>query len=195
MAATTRRSVTLDRSRSSRRQREQQTFRAPIASNTSAEHEYRVGPGRPPKEFQFRPGVSGNPKGAKRKTPSIAPDLKALLERALREKVKLRCGEKEEIISKAAAGIAQLVNQFVEGDRHARRDLIALAKTLGVDLTAGQAQVIEKALAPPLIPDDQALADDYVRRRWNELNNPQNEPDLGLSRSEESKDSPEEKPK
>jgi hypothetical protein len=29
-----------------------------------SENEYRVGPGRPPKEFQFKPGQSGNPKGA-----------------------------------------------------------------------------------------------------------------------------------
>ena len=28
-----------------------------------SEKEYRVGPGRPPKEFQFKPGQSGNPKG------------------------------------------------------------------------------------------------------------------------------------
>jgi hypothetical protein len=40
---------------------------------------YRVGPGRPPKEFQFKPGRSGNPKGAKRKSPSIAPDLKGVV--------------------------------------------------------------------------------------------------------------------
>src|SRR4029077_8319217 len=106
----------------------------------------KVGPGRPPKEYQFKPGQSGNPKGAKRKTPSMAPDLKALLERALNEEVKLRSDERDQIMTKAAAGIAKLVNQFAEGDRHARRDLIALAKTLGVDLTAGQGQAIENAL-------------------------------------------------
>jgi hypothetical protein len=27
--------------------------------------EYRVGPGRPPKEYQFKPGQSGNPNGAR----------------------------------------------------------------------------------------------------------------------------------
>ena len=55
----------------------------PTASATALSEEYRVGPGRPPKEYQFKPGQSGNPKGAKRKPPSIAPDLKLLLERAL----------------------------------------------------------------------------------------------------------------
>ena len=60
-------------------------------SEPSAE-QYKVGPGRPPKEFQFKPGRSGNPKGAKRKPPSIAPDLKLSLERALSTKVKAQAG-------------------------------------------------------------------------------------------------------
>ena len=59
-----------------------------------SDQEYKVGPGHPPKEHQFKPGQSGNPKGAKRKPPSIALDLKAALERALNTTVKLRQGEK-----------------------------------------------------------------------------------------------------
>jgi hypothetical protein len=84
-----------------------------------SDQEYRVGPGRPPREHQFKPGQSGNPKGARRKPRSIA-DLKAVFERALSGKVTLRQGEQEKIITKAAAGIEQLVNQFAKGDRHAR---------------------------------------------------------------------------
>src|SRR6478752_6362571 len=80
-----------------------------------SDQDYRVGPGRPPKEHQFKPGQSGNPKGARRKPGSIAPDLKALFERALSAKVTLRQGEREKIITKAAAGIEQLVNQFAKG--------------------------------------------------------------------------------
>ena len=82
----------------------------------AADQEYRVGPGRPPKEHQFKPGQSGNPEGARRKPRSIAPDLKALFERALSRKVTLRQGEQKKIITKAAAGIEQLVNQFAKGD-------------------------------------------------------------------------------
>ena len=130
------------------------------APDASAE-EYKVGPGRPPREFQYKPGQSGNPKGARRKPPSIAPDLKLLLERALSTKVKLKQGEKEQIVTKAAAGIEQLVNQFAKGDSHARRDLIALADKLGVDLLAGQRSAIQEALAP----NHQAIIDAYVARR------------------------------
>ena len=139
----------------------------PDASVSFATHrsddEYRVGPGRPPKEYQFKPGQSGNPKGAKRKT-SLAPDLKAMLERALNEKVRLRKGEQEQIITKAAAGIAELVNQFAEGDRHARRDLVALAGKLGVDLTAGQGNSIESAFAAALSAEDDAIIADFLKR-------------------------------
>jgi Family of unknown function (DUF5681) len=136
----------------------------PVAGTEASDPTYRVGPGRPPKEFQFKPGESGNPRGAKRKT-SVAPDLKAILESALREKVRLRQGEREQIITKAAAGIAKLVNQFAEGDRHARRDLIALAETLGVDLTAGQGKLIESALAAGVTAEDEAIIADFLQRQ------------------------------
>src|SRR5688500_2826803 len=93
------------------------------AGSVATPAEYKVGPGRPPKEFQFKPGQSGNPKGAKRKHPSITRDLKAALERALNRKVRLNQGEREQTVTMAEAGIRQLVAQFARGDRYARRDL------------------------------------------------------------------------
>ena len=128
-------------------------------ADTSRE-EYKVGPGFPPKEFQFKPGQSGNPKGAKRKKTSIAPDLKALFEQALSKKVVLKQGEKSRIVSTAAAGFEQFGNQFARGDRHARRDLKPLIGTLGVNV-GGQHKAIEEALAP----DHQAILDAYVARQ------------------------------
>jgi hypothetical protein len=78
--------------------------------------------------------------------------------------VTLRQGEQEKIITKAAAGIEQLVNQFAKGDRHARRDLLALAARLGVDLVAGQRDALEQSVATALSANDEALLADYVRR-------------------------------
>ena len=143
-----------------------------------SDQEYRVGPGRPPKEYQFKPGQSGNPKGARRKPRSIAPDLKALFERALSAKVTLRQGEQEKIISKAAAGIEQLVNQFAKGDRHARRDLLVLAERFGVDLVPGQGEALEQSVAAALSANDEALLADYVRRHAVQPE-PPNEIDAG----------------
>jgi hypothetical protein len=143
---------------------------APLRLTTDlSDQDYRVGPGRPPKEYQFKPGQSGNPKGARRKPRSIALDLKALFERALNRKVTLRQGEKKKIITKAAAGFEQLANQFATGDRHARRDLLALPERLGVDFVAGQAAALEQTLAAALSANDEALLDDYVRRRAVQL--------------------------
>jgi Family of unknown function (DUF5681) len=138
-------------------------------SAPAAESEpYKVGPGRPPREYQFKPGQSGNPRGAKRKPPSIVPDLKAVLERALNKTVKLKQGEQERIVTMAAAGIEQLVAQFVKGDRHARRDLIMLAEKLGVPLLAGQHQAIEEALAS----DHEAILVTYAKRIYDKLISP-----------------------
>ena len=45
--------------------------------------------GRPPKEHQWKPGQSGNPKGAKRKKRSLIPELKEQFERVFNQKLKV----------------------------------------------------------------------------------------------------------
>jgi hypothetical protein len=60
--------------------------RRTASETTTSAQEYKVGPGRPPREYQFKPGQSGNAKGAKRKPPSLLPDLKRLFEQALSER-------------------------------------------------------------------------------------------------------------
>lgn len=148
---------------SSRRRRN-----GPVVANADlSDEEYRVGPGRPPKEHQFKPGQSGNPKGAKRKDRSLVPDIKALLEQSLGEKIKQ--GERDQLMTKGAAGIAKLVDDFAAGDHHARRDLVNLASKLDIDLTAGRAEEIQRAVRTTMSADDQAMVDDYVRRRLVEL--------------------------
>jgi hypothetical protein len=96
--------------------------------------EYKVGPDRPPKEYQFKKGRSGNPKGAKRKSPSLVPDVKRLLQKALDRKITVTQGERKRTLTLLEAGIEQLVSQFVKGDRHARNELFKRAEQLGLDL-------------------------------------------------------------
>jgi hypothetical protein len=124
-----------DPNRRSKRRRALKPPEAPVGADArSADQEYRVGPGHPPREFQFKPGVSGNPKGAKPKAKSLVPDLKTLFKRALNKKTKLQRGE----ITKLEAGFDQLVDQFAAGDRYARRDVLYYSEKLRVDLTASQ---------------------------------------------------------
>ena len=121
---------------------------------------YEVGYGRPPKKFRFKRGQSGNPSGTK--TASKAPNLNAVLQRALGKKVTQ--GKQGQMLTRGAAGIERLVSQFADGDRHARRDLMALAEKLGVDLTAGHSKAIESALEENLAAEDEALLADFVQR-------------------------------
>ena len=132
-----------------------------VSATAASAEKYKVGPGRPPREYWFKKGQSGNPKGAKRKPPSLLPDLKRLFEQALSEKVTLKQGEKERTLTMAEAGIKQLVAQFAKGDRHARRDVFAYAEMLGIDLVSSHRTAIEEALAS----DHQAILDAYMARR------------------------------
>ena len=128
--------------------------------HNSLVEEYKVGPGRPPLEHQIKKGEVRNPKGRPRKPP-IEIDLKKALELALNRKVTLTERERKRTITRATAGIEQLVHQYAKGDRYARRDVFGLADRLGVDLLAGRRKAIEEALAP----DYQAILDSYVARR------------------------------
>lgn len=128
-----------------------------------AEEEYRVGPGRPPKEYQWKPGQSGNPKGAKRKKRSLIPELKEEFERVFSQKLEVTRGNRQRLITRWVAGLEQLSIQFVKGDRHARRDVFYFAEKLGVDLLNST-----KAPDATLSADYQAILDAYVDRRIQE---------------------------
>jgi uncharacterized protein DUF5681 len=137
--------------------------------------DYRVGPGCPPRQHQFKPGTSGNPKGARQRQPSIAPDLKALLQAALGKKTTLRLGDRERILTKAAAGIEQLVDQFARGDRYARRDLFDLAEKLGLDLGASSKAAIEELAGKALTAEDQAIVTDFLNKHSRQLKDSTND--------------------
>jgi hypothetical protein len=136
-------------------------------ATTASDDGYKVGPGRPPREFQFKPGQSGNPKGAKRKPRSIAVDIKELLEHALGKNVTIKRADKEQIVSMAAAGIEQLVAQYAKGDRHARRDVFWLAEKYGVDLVTG-----EHRGETPLPENLEQILNTFVDRQYNKVRQP-----------------------
>ena len=139
--------------------------RSPTKQSGTPEAEYRVGPGRPPKEFQFQPGQSGNPKGATRKPRSIMPDVKAMLETALNQKIRVKEGEREKIMSRLAIGFEQLAIQFAKGDRYARRDVFELADRFGIDLVESLSLVSGPVDQASVSANDEALLEEYVRRQ------------------------------
>jgi hypothetical protein len=134
-----------------------------FSSGPPAEEEYKVGPGRPPKEHQFKPGQSGNRKGAKRKAPSLIPDLKEIFERAFNRKLKVTQGERARVITVWESGMEQLSIQFAKGDRHARRDAFEYAERLGSAFLTPK-----KAVDETLAGDRQAILDAYVARQTHQ---------------------------
>ena len=116
-------------------------------ATSTEEYEYKVGPRRPPKEYQFKLGQSGNPKGRKRKAPSLLPDFKRLFDQAMSEEVTITQVDKKMILTKAEAGFKQLARQHAQGDRHARREAVAYAEKFGSDLMPGQRKVSRESLA------------------------------------------------
>jgi hypothetical protein len=132
---------------------------------------YKVGPGYPPKQYTWKKGgPSPYPKGRPKKVLSMKPDLKKALEAALNEKVVITKDKKEIVLTKAALGIQQLVNQFAKGDRHARHDLFQYAAQLGVDLQA------KDLIAEALGINHQAIVDAAFLRYQQQLS-PQPKPD------------------
>jgi Family of unknown function (DUF5681) len=138
----------------------------PIAGSTPefsklvVTEEYKVGPGRPPKQFQFKPGQSGNPKGAKRRKPSLIPDVRLLFDRAFGQEVSVTQGERKRDMTMFGAGMQQLAVQFAKGDRHARRDAFWIAERLGSALLTPQNAFSE--IAPE---HRKAILDLYVARQ------------------------------
>ena len=138
---------------------------AATASATESGEDYKVGPGRPPKEYQFKPGQSGNPKGAKRKPKSVAPDLKAALEQALSKPIKLKQGEKERIVSMAVAGIEQLVVQFAKGNPQCLARPVCGCRQAPRRSVGQPTQAIKDALAA----NHEAILRTYVERQYDKV--------------------------
>lgn len=136
--------------------------------------EYKVGPGRPPKEFQFKPGQSGNPKGAKRKQPSLQTTLKTMMEEVFNRRIKLTQGDKEQMVTYWSAGLQQLAAQFAKGDRYARRDVFTYGQMLGVEFLTGPQEAAQQHLEP----EAQQILDDYVARNAGSLTTAELKPTL-----------------
>jgi hypothetical protein len=84
------------------------------------------------------------------------------LQAALNKTVTIRIGKRRKTLSKGAAGIEHLANQWAAGNRNARRDLILLCDKLGVEFTDRAA--LQSVLDDALSAEDEALLADFVKR-------------------------------
>jgi hypothetical protein len=118
------------------------------------EHDYKVGPGRPPLHTRFRKGQSGNPGGRSKK------NLPALLADALNEPFFVTIDGERRKITKREAVVHQLVNKSTPADLRATKMLFDMMKDAerraGVDAPPPEPRPLDAA--------DKEVAEQLVER-------------------------------
>lgn len=122
--------------------RKRNNDRPPAASSS-------VGYGRPPVEHQFKPGISGNPSGR----PKGSPTIQDLIAREARRLVKVRTGDKITSISKLEALVRKLFAQALEGDLSASRLIMQSSAVF----TKGPTAATDEEVIDPSTVDEEAL--------------------------------------
>jgi hypothetical protein len=115
--------------------------------------DYEVGYGKPPVNWRFQKGQSGNPRGRRKK------DLSALLVSALNEPVFVTTDGERRRITKREAIVTQLVNKSTTADLRATKMLIDMLKE--VEQKAGAAAPREPAR---LSPADREVLEQFIAR-------------------------------
>jgi Family of unknown function (DUF5681) len=85
---------------------------------------YEVGNRKPPKQFRFKPGRSGNPKGR----PKGSTSFEAKIQKELSKLVTVHKNGKSVKMSKLDVGVTRLVDRFMTGDLKSTAIIIGLGK-------------------------------------------------------------------
>ncbi len=122
----------------------------------SEDGEYRVGFGRPPKDTQFKPGQSGNPKGR----PKGSRNLSTIVANALDTSVRVRTPDGERRISYREAIVLRVREKAAKGELRAAEKLFAWNEV-------GEALRLQLKKAPEadghiLTPTDEATLQAFV---------------------------------
>ena len=99
------------------------------ASGSAPKPDYEVGYGKPPKDRQFKPHQSGNPRGRKKKEKN--EDFRVLTERILDESVTVQDGKRRRKITRLESIILAHKKNALQGDPKAIRTLVSLARKTG----------------------------------------------------------------
>ena len=123
---------------------------------------HRVGYGRPPTHTQFKPGVSGNPKGRAKKAPSFSE----VTEQVLNKKIEMRAGEQVLRMSNKEALIQSAIRQALAGKPRLLAVLPAIMRY------ESESQQGRGDASPTLAADDEAILSDFLARHRDAENPP-----------------------
>ncbi len=87
-----------------------------------ANNDYEIGYKKPPKQAQFQPGQSGNPKGRPKGTKNLATDL----QEELGQKIVITEGNKQQTVTKQRAMLKTMFAKALKGDARSATVLINL---------------------------------------------------------------------
>jgi Family of unknown function (DUF5681) len=123
-----------------------------LVADTAAKGDYKVGRGRPPKQYQWKKGQSGNPSGR----PCKKPDNKAVLELIMNEPVVVREDGRERKVTKLNALMRAHMAKAIKGDARSAKLIVAEAARLGIGDEQDGISALPKIQA---VPSDVLFAD------------------------------------
>ena len=111
----------------------------------SKDEKYEVGYGRPPKEHQFKPGVSGNSKGR----PRGAENIQAVIKKQLAKRVKVKERGRVRSVTKAEAFIGGIIDRAILGNPRYSQQALSLLRIEGVSVAEDGSMQIEIKFVSP----------------------------------------------
>ena len=125
-------------------------------SSPSEVHDYKVGPGKPPKHTRFKPGQSGNPKGR----PKGSQNVKTAFNKVGRKSVRVKHNGRPRKLTKQQIIVHRFTNHAMTGPERAARDYLLVSKAFE--------EPEEGELAASSIPENHKTAVAEIVRRIRE---------------------------
>jgi hypothetical protein len=126
-------------------------------NNPFADRAYTVGHGKPPVANRFPKGQSGNPKGR----PKGRRTVQDALERALRQVVQMRQGERTQRVPALDVIIRVLVQQALKGNFRELKLLVQLLDKFGQGVASGEDDGVQRSgvlVVPGVLSDEEWMA-------------------------------------
>ena len=111
----------------------------------SKDEKYKVGYKKPPKEHQFKPGVSGNPRGR----PKGAENVQTVIKRQLAKRLRVKERGRVRSVTKLEAWIGGMIDRAILGDARFSQQGLSLLRIEGVSVAEDGSMQIEIKFVSP----------------------------------------------